>query len=72
MMRTALIVVLVLLLAGVAAATAGGDFYVNSTEPGFLKDIGPKDPRTDNPVAAGITALVVAAVIARGILAARD
>ncbi|MFB6167112.1 MAG: hypothetical protein ABEJ62_02525 [Candidatus Nanohaloarchaea archaeon] len=57
---------LVILLGGLAAG-AGEGFYINGSEPAFLEDVGPREPRTDNPAAAGVTAVVVAAVILRGI-----
>lgn len=45
------------------SSDAGTDMYVNSSEPAFLRDIGPRDPRVDNPVAAGITVLGVAGML---------
>ncbi len=57
-------VLFVLLAATVSSSTT--DQYVNSSEPAFLHDIGPQDDRTNNPVAAAITAVVVGLVFYRG------
>lgn len=55
------------LLLNVATATTGpADRYINSSEPAFLHDIGPQDQRTDNPLAAAVTTLAVAAIFYRG------
>jgi len=64
-MKKIIPVLLLILVAvnGVASSSAGTDMYVNSSEPAFLRNIGPRDPRTDNPVAAGITVLGVGAVL---------
>ncbi len=59
-----LIVLICLLLQSVAGVQ--GNQYINSSEPAFLHDIGPQDERSDNPWAAVVTALVVAAVFYRG------
>lgn len=64
--RFALLVITLLLIGGIAASVPA-DQYVNSSEPAFLHDIGPQDERTDNPMAAAITALAVAAIILRGL-----
>lgn len=66
-MRTTAVIALALLLLPTLAAGAQGDRYVNVSGPEFLKPYGPHDPRIDNPLAAGITAVVVAGVIYRGI-----
>lgn len=65
----ALLMLTMLLVPPVLSAgdTSTGEKLINSSEPAFLRDIGPQMPRTDNPVAAGITAVVVAAIIGRGI-----
>lgn len=68
-----LVLSFVLLVPGAAAASdSTADRYVNSSEPEFLRDIGPRDPRVDNPLAAGLTAIVVAGVILRGIRKYKD
>lgn len=53
--------VILLMIISFSVLTMGSeaDPYVNSTEPKFLRNIGPRDPRTDNPLAAGITVLGV-------------
>jgi hypothetical protein len=63
--RCGILVVLVCLLV-TAATGVQSDRYINSSEPAFLHDMGPQDVRSDNPWAAAVTALVVAAVFYRG------
>jgi hypothetical protein len=54
-------------LVNVAVATpAPADQYINSSEPAFLRDIGPQDQRADIPLAAAVTAMAVGAVFYRG------
>ena len=64
-MKKILPVFLILMVAAncMASSSAGTDMYVNSSEPAFLRNIGPRNPRTDNPVAAGIVTLGVAGVL---------
>lgn len=75
MMRR-LVPVLLILLYLVTFATAAtperGERLINSSEPWFLRNIGPENPRVDNPWAAGITAVAVAAVILRGLQKYRE
>ncbi len=65
-MRTALVLLALLLVTPVAAASTGV-YGVNGSEPAFLRDIGPQADRVDNPLAAGVVAVAVAAVIGRGL-----
>lgn len=59
------LILLILLLLGTAAGSQA-DHYLNSSEPAFLKDIGPQDERADNPIAAAVTAIAITAVFYRG------
>ncbi|MDY6769925.1 MAG: hypothetical protein SVU88_03050 [Candidatus Nanohaloarchaea archaeon] len=66
MQKLLVLLAVVLALTSVAAASSG--FYsVNGSEPRFLRDIGPQDERTDEPLAAAVVAVAVAAVILRGL-----
>lgn len=65
MRRTTILFVLFILLTATVVA-APTEHYINGSEPAFLKDIGPQDQRSDKPIVAAITALVVAAVFYRG------
>jgi hypothetical protein len=67
MSRKALIVVVVLVCLSAATGASTGADLANVSGPDILKSIGPTEPRTDNPVAAGVTAVAVAAVILRGL-----
>lgn len=55
------------LLIAITVSGVPAEHYVNSTEPGFLRDIGPQNDRTDNPLAAAAVAIVVSAVILYGL-----
>lgn len=67
MRRAALLLLLALFLGTFAGAATTSDRMINATEPAFLQDIGPIDPRTDNPIAAFLVAGVVAFIIYRGL-----
>lgn len=56
-------IALFLLVLTATSFAAEGEMYVNSSEPKFLRNIGPRDPRTDNPLAAFIVAVGVAGII---------
>ncbi|MFB6076959.1 MAG: hypothetical protein ABEK12_02420 [Candidatus Nanohaloarchaea archaeon] len=58
---------ILLVPAAAAVSDSTADRYVNVSGPDFLKPYGPHDPRVDNPLAAGITAVVVAVIVLRGI-----
>ncbi len=64
--KTLIVLVVLVCLSAVTAATTGANL-ANVSGPDILKGIGPTEPRTDNPVAAGVTAVAVAAVILRGL-----
>lgn len=64
--KTLIVVVVLVCLSAVTGASTGANL-ANVSGPDILKGIGPTEPRTDNPIAAGITAIGVAAVILRGL-----
>ncbi|MDY6761817.1 MAG: hypothetical protein SVY41_02110 [Candidatus Nanohaloarchaea archaeon] len=66
-MRKAVVLLAGVVLLSATVTAASGIYGVNGSEPGFLKDIGPQDERTDNAVAAVVVAVAVAAVILRGL-----
>ncbi len=58
--KIALITMLILFVSGLVVAQS---YSFNGSEPRFLKDIGPKDPRLDNPWAALAVTLGVGAIL---------
>lgn len=67
MQKVLTVAVFLVLLVG-AAAAADGSRYINASGPAFLQPFGPHDgERVDNPVAAAVTAVVVAGVIYNGL-----
>lgn len=67
MRSTVLLLVVIVLITGVAAGQTA-DGYVNASGPAFLQPFGPHDgERVDNPIAAVVTAVVVAGVILNGL-----
>jgi len=49
------------------APDAAAQFSMNGSEPWFTRGIGPRAPRKDNPIAAALTAAVVAGLILIGL-----
>ncbi|MCJ7450309.1 MAG: hypothetical protein MUP58_01060 [Candidatus Nanohaloarchaeota archaeon QJJ-9] len=49
-----------------------GERLINSSEPEFLRDIGPRDPRVDNPLAAVVVTSAVSLVFVYAFSKARD
>ncbi len=71
-MRKVLVLLGAVVLMTAAATAASGVYGVNGSEPRFLEDVGPQQDRADNPVAAVIVAVGVAAVIIRGLYVYRE
>ncbi|MDY6766266.1 MAG: hypothetical protein SVW77_02760 [Candidatus Nanohaloarchaea archaeon] len=71
-MRKAIVLLAGILILTTAVTAASGIYGVNGSEPRFLKDVGPQDERSDNPVAAAVVAVAVAAVILRGLYRYRE
>lgn len=67
MSRKALFVVVVLVCLSTVTVSSTGAELANVSGPDILKGVGPTEPRTDSPMAAGVTAVAVAAVILRGL-----
>lgn len=65
--RTALLTLFILLLISSTVSAAQAERLINSSEPGFLQDLGPQDERADNPLAAAVVAVAVGFVILRGL-----
>jgi len=62
-----LLVLSSVLYAAAGAAVSQGERLVNVSGPAFLRGIGPREPRVDEPLAAAVTAVAVAFVIYRGL-----
>ncbi|MFB6294881.1 MAG: hypothetical protein ABEI97_03925 [Candidatus Nanohaloarchaea archaeon] len=71
-MRKAVVLLAGVLLMATVGAASTGIYGVNGSEPAFLQDIGPQDERADNPVAAVVVAVGVAAAVLRGLYVHRE